>query len=798
VSHAIWTEFRADSWAEQVLELAADLAPGVWVAALGTLLLVVLARWYEPVPKRVAALFALAVVLLYGEALLGGSVLLPLDNLRGHVPFRELAPTDPHGNGLQGDLLYLVHPVRREVHRAAAEGTWPLLSPRIGGGSPLLADPQAQVLQPLAALGEGPLPAIRGPAGGPAGVVALRTLVALIFTFLLLRRLGAGRGPAAAGSMAFGLGGFLQLWVGWPLANTAALLPAVLYGLVLTDERSNEIDEIGAPLRRDLALLVFALAALLVAGHPETVFYALLVTGLFAGARLLRRRRGRRLAWGGRVAAALLLAAALVAPALLAFGEMLPHTLRWARLADPGPEVSAPEPDVDGDRRPATRLVQTAAPNALGNSRFVHYWGLRNTNEDAAGFVGTATLLAALLAFPGWLAGRRRPLGRPLSQELLGLGMAAGAATLMALPTGFAGLVPETGAPGRLALVLDLGLVLAAVGTLERFRRGSLPGWLRWAGPPAAALALAALHLWAYRSFPLPGAPETLDVLRWGWVHWHLRFTVLAAVTLVAGAGRRWTGPAIALLITAELVLAHRPANPPMPERLAFPETPVVAHLEPAVAGAGGRERMVGVGRAFLPNLPAVYGLYDARVFSPMASAAYARLLLPATERWSSEIQELDGVDHPGLYDRLAVRWIVTAPETGCPPGTAVELEAADGLVCRRNGAPAMATIGGAIPPVLRTSTAGDRWQLDGLAGQTGPRSASPRLETGLARVPGWRVLADGHPVPVAGEALIEADLPPETDRVDLLYRPGGFVAGLLLAAFGVAGFLAWLVPPPR
>ncbi len=40
------------------------------------------------------------------------------------------------------------------------------------------------------------------------------------------------------------------------------------------------------------------------------------------------------------------------------------------------------------------------APNTFGNSRYAHYWGPGNSNEDASGFVGTAALLAALLALP--------------------------------------------------------------------------------------------------------------------------------------------------------------------------------------------------------------------------------------------------------------------------------------------------------------------------------------------------------------------------------------------------------------
>lgn len=773
-------------------DLAAAVAPAVWVTAVAVAALVALARWYDPVPGRITVVCGLAVALLYGEVLVGGSLLLPLDNLRGHVPFRELAPAEPHGNLLQGDLIYLVHPARREVRRAAAAGEWPLTSPRIGAGLPLLADPQSQALQPVTAFGEGPLPALRA----PAGVAALRTFLAMVFAFLLLRRLGAGRGPALAGGLAFGLGGFLQLWIGWPLASSAALLPAALYALVLTDERG---------FRRDRALLVVTLAALLLAGHPETVLYALGTVGIFAGVRLVGREPGRRLAWAGATLAALALAAALAAPALLPFGELLPHTLRWERVTGTGganPEAVPTETLATRNLEsrdasppaPATRLVQAAAPNALGNGRFVHYWGLRNTNEDAAGFVGTAVLVAALLSLPGWLAGRR-----PLRHELLGLCLATAAGTWLALPGGFAGLVPEPGASGRVALVLDLGLVLAAVGTLERFRRDEVPGWLRWGGPPILALGLAALHLWAYHALAHPAAPETLDVLRRGWVHWHLRFVVLGALVLVAGAGRRWTGPAVALLVAAELVLAHRPANPPMPPRLALPETPLVAHLSEAKersAPAAGPGRMVGVDRAFLPNLPAVYGLHDARVFSPMTPAPYVRLLEPAIERWNGEIPALDGRDHPDLYDRLGVRWIVAAPEDGCPTDTETAFEGPDGLACRRPGAPAPATVDGAPPAALSLSAGGARWSIR--IRESATSAGARRLETGVTRVPGWRVLADGRRAATEGQALLEAELPPDVRRVELLYRPAGFVAGMLSAALGLSALLAWVLPPPR
>ena len=120
------------------------------MAALGLLLAGALRRWYDPVPWRVLGAFALALGILFGSSLGGGRVLLPLDNLRGEVPFRQLPPSQPHGNLLQGDLIELVIPSLDAARRGLTAGRWPLWSSRAGAGMPLLADPQAQALSPVA------------------------------------------------------------------------------------------------------------------------------------------------------------------------------------------------------------------------------------------------------------------------------------------------------------------------------------------------------------------------------------------------------------------------------------------------------------------------------------------------------------------------------------------------------------------------------------------------------------------------------------------------------------------------
>jgi len=368
-----------------------DLLPGLYFAVLAAAFWAALRRLWEAPPARLGVAAALTIALLCGPALVGGAVLLPLDSLRGEVPFRGLEPAIPHANPLQGDLLLLVTPALARVYADLGGGRWPLWNPHAGAGMPLLADPQAQALQPLALLA---LPL--GPLAAAGFLAALRLLLALVFFCLLLRRQGLGEGAALCGALGYGLGGFLLLWLGWPLANAAAWLPVLLYGLERCRDRG---------WRRDRALTATAAAGLLLAGQPDGVLYGLMLAGGF-GAALFRASPPReRRRFAAHALGALLLAALAAAPALLPAALYLPKTLRASRL-----DERAQLPDTTGPvglRAAVTRAVQSwlplAAPNAFGNGRYgdpsgAVYWGRRNTNEDASGFAGTLLLVGGGLA----------------------------------------------------------------------------------------------------------------------------------------------------------------------------------------------------------------------------------------------------------------------------------------------------------------------------------------------------------------------------------------------------------------
>lgn len=746
-----------------------DLIPGLWLGILAVVLLAALKRFFDPVPGRIAAVFGLALLILFGSSLFGGKILLPLDNLRGSQVFADLPPAEPHGNFLQGDLIELIGPSVAAAREAWGDGRWPLWNPRVGAGMPLLADPQAQVAQPLV-LVTYPLPWTRA----AAVTAALRVLLALVFTFLWLRRRGLGEAPSLVGSLAFGLGGFVLLWVGWPIATSAAWLPAVLYA-------GSRVTAFGG--RRDVLLLGLALLGLLLGGHPETIVYALGLAAAFFLVEVSERPRGQRGACLRRAGLALVLALAVAAPILLPAVDYFSATARAAAR-------SVAVDEADRGERAVGKLLPVAAPNAFGNSRYVHYWGPQNTNEDASGFVGTVGLLAALLSFAA---------PKKTRQEVLALSVVALCAAVLAAPPSLLSGLPwgASLARGRVLLPLALCLAFLAAATAERFRRGEgkrIP-------VAVCAVLLGAVFFWAYLAHPNSEVPALLAPLRFGWLHWQLRFLVLGTGLLLAATVPRLRSVAVAALavpVLAELLLAHVPANPAMPRELAFPTSPVVSFLRAKLEihrGMGAGYRMAALGRELPPNLASLYGLPDARVYNPMAPRAYLEAIAPVIDAWAGESPILGRPRHP-LYARLGVRYLLAPPGKNPPRPLTLAFADPRGWVWE---------VPGPKPRLFPDPPApGSRIRIPRLTAQwiTGEITLAPGqlLRSNLYQDGGWRLLAEGkHEVTtVAAGPFVAATVPVGRKvQVDLLYRPRGFLVGLVLAVLGLGFGFTLLAPHP-
>ena len=798
---------------------AADLLPGLYVLSLGTGLAALLRRWYDPVPWRILAVFGLILVILFGTVLFGGGVLLPLGGLPNFVPYQQLPRAESSGFGLHGDLIRQIAPWSLEVRRALFDSRWPLWNAHAGAGMPLMGDPQAQAPQPLI------VAAYPFPSSPAAGITAaLRVLVALVFGFLLLRRQSLSEASALAGSLAFGLGGFLLLWLGWPMANCAALLPAVLYAIARCDDQG------GA---RDLFLLFLTTAALLLAGHPETLIYTMSFAGLFLLDRVRRRGSSNRWRLLRRAGLAMALAAGVAAPVLLPALDYLPQTERAAAvgfdlspapLAELGRELIRPETLAFWRHRAVMRLLPIAAPRAFGDHD--RYWGDGNVIEDSSGFAGTAALLAALVALIPQRNRRRFP------QETLILMVLIVSLLLVAQPPGLnrlLGQLPVIGATfihknHRVLLLVAFCLSGLAACEVERRAQGASSRWPIF----VSAAVLAILVTWGYLAHPNPHNPALLAGLRFRLLAVHWVTLALATLLLALQPKERWR-PAVpwlfCLLIASELLLVNGPAPPSAPGRLAYPVTPPLRFLKDHL----GPDRMLALGSGVLPaNFLLAYGLNDVRIDNPSLPAPYAQATWPLRRRPPHPFAR---PSHP-LYDLLGVRYVLTRPDLPLPLTLVFRHPA--GWIYERPGPlprlflPARAVVyhGGSWvdwlernPDFGRRALVQPSPEAEGDWMASRPRKSSleislaepahtraqghlfePRLLASSVYQDGnWHLLIDGERLPtvLANGPFVAGWLPGGERRIDLLYRPRIFVAGCLLAALALTAAAVWWVPRP-
>jgi hypothetical protein len=810
-----------------------DLIPGLYTALLALLLGRALRRWFDPLPGRVAAVFGIVLLALLGPVLVGGKILLPVEILTRTPPWRTLRPARPAlANRLQLDLVSQITPALALTRREVKAGEWPLWNPLAGTGMPLLADPQSQPFQPLVVLAWPlSLPAAAGV------MAALRVLAALVFLFLFLRRQGLGELPALAGSLAYGLGGFLLLWLGWPIANSAALLSLLLYALALTADRGE---------RRDFLLLGLAVGSVLLAGQPETAVNDLLLAAVYALARLAERARVHRerlrllAAW----TLAGLLACGAVAPLLLPAAYYLPQTHRNTRIERRNQKLRRENP-LDGWRtapelrvrftRIAQRLLPIAAPNAYGNNRFGPYWGDDNINEDAAAFAGGAALLAALLTLGPLFGWNRRQ-----RQERLFLGIAAVCLVVIARPPGMIQLVAALPLLGksatfqhRLVLPLLLATAYLAACTLERWRREGVRR-----GPLAvAAAALLAVVAWAYLKAGVPKDPTALADLRHQWLAGQL--AALAAAAVLLGWRRPGRAPGavqkllLLTLIAGELLWIHLPANPGMPRRFYWPTTPAVTFLEHHLKEDDGF-RLIALGASFQPNGAALYGLSDGRYTNPLQPWNAAVVLRPLVDSPDQVNDLYYPLEHP-LYGFLGARYGMVPEGVALPPPWRLafvdrsawvyerpapqpryflppEADRLPGypwprwMANRQEYASAVILRGrSGVPEVWKPSQpAASKLEIESLG------AAHVRLRAALAEPRllasshyqdgGWKLLVDRrpHPTVVADGPFLAAWLPAGEHRLDFVYRPRTFLPACLLAALALVGGALWWVPRPK
>lgn len=792
-----------------------------------------------PVRRRTRAAIVVAGIvagqcLLYGSALAGRTVLLPLDLLNGpgvYLPrsaaTADLVPRDFS----QSDQVLQYEFVRRFTAAEVRAGRWPLWSPHAYAGAPAFGV-QGSIFQgPYVAW---PSPFIL------AWLQLFIALVAGVGAYRCLRDvLDIGFWPAAIAAWAHPLTAFFVIWQGHALPHSAAFLPWIVWSV---DRAFREPSGWGGP-------LVAACTYALIAGALDVAGQALLVSGLYAVWRVARSwLRGESTAAIRSVAsvtAGWTLGFMLTAVGLLPFGE---YAGMGARVQDRAagarerPPIGLSEirlllaPDLQGRSRPGSLFI-----GAAGNSP-----------ESAA--TGYAGLIGLCLLAP--LAALDRPRrGQAIFWTCLGV---AG----MAWPLDLPGFVSLYNGPvlsflsfNRFVFVTGWAIVvLGAIGLDALLRHRPRPSW-RFAVPAVALAALTAAFAAGAWSPPEPIGSQLEAAVRGGADvpgvatladaaavrGWFQR--AYAAAALASGlATLGWTALAtetvasslLAVLVACgwllELVLFAVPYPLVSDPKWYYPPIPT---LERVAAAAPGR--VLGV-NCLPPRLGERFGLRDVRGYDAVDPALLCDLLAGVTSEISSSpdyartqyfvprmTSDSAGQPRlPGVLDMLEVRYLIFRR----PPAaiTSWAFVGDDYWVWENPHALPRPFIPSRVVPSppreeLLARLAADRFDAAAesfvaadvtfadVRGTARIVSETPQeivmeaeMETpGLLVLadlwhPGWVAEADGEPVPVlrVNHAIRGVVLPRGRTALVMRYDPRSFRIGRAVSIVGLGSLVLW------
>ncbi|HOQ28779.1 MAG TPA: YfhO family protein [Armatimonadota bacterium] len=754
-----------------------------------------------------ACFLLLACVLLW-PVVLRGEALLPLQYAASFYPWKQAGEGLPQPgerlngeplpwNALLADSVLQYLPWRHFARESLHAGYLPLWNPHQFCGTPFVANYQSALFYPFNLL-FWVLPVVH--AFGVSAILHL--FLAGAFVYLYLRGRGVDRGPALLGGITFELSGFVVAWLELPTAvNVAVWLPLAFH----LYERSRA----GAGALRGLATTI-PLAMILLAGHPQFAFYALLGFALYA---LVHPPAGRESAQTGLIPRAggwlggLLVCAGvpLALAGLIAAAQVL-LMLELSRLSHRagGSLLSL---DASGYRNQALPLwsaVVLALPDFFGNPMRGDFWGPANRAEFV-GYVGVLPLLlAALMAVSLLVPSIRRPWLAALPPGgarhvafFLGLALVAVAGSFRT-PIGdvLYQIVPglgRLGSPGRMLYLFTVALaMLAGFGAHALMR---IPTRGKPVALAAAVVGVGGMSVWLLASLMAAalGAGDVLGAT--AGAAFHFCALLVLAGGVLAGSGRlpRPTAGALLLLVLVGDLLANAwGQNPTAPAALAYPPNPVVTVLKQDPEAR------------FLAITPRwSLGEYPITVLPPNTATAVGLFDVNGYD-------SLYGIAYKSFLNRLAGK--ETSPAAN---GNMILFESAEPEVLRALGCRYVVTLGplgeehfellaSGVVNVYRLRGACPRAFLEGGPGQATLSTMAPtRVMMSLdargpgqvvlleSYFPGWRAWVDGQPAPVelAREVFRAVPVPAGARRLELHYAPMSFRLGLFLTLLGV-GFL--------
>jgi hypothetical protein len=774
----------------------------LYLAALYAIVVALARRAGVDLPRRIALFFYLLVLIFFFRPLAQQYVNFHLDVLPSIPPWYHVTDYHHQFTSELNDVPMQIVPWMHQVREAWKSLTPPLWNAASGSGYPLLGNGQSSALSLLRFV---TLPLSLGHA--VAAEAALKVLIALTFTFLFCRRRYSVIGSTIA-AVTFAFGGFIVGWLHFPMVTAACLAPAVLYAIDLLAERRT---------RGRFLFAAVVWTQLLFAGHPETAAHIFWLGAVYAlWLVFVEKKTARMLVTLG---AALAVSALLAAPYLAPLLETMQKSKRIAELKNV-PYSADAQPYVD--RNCAIVMFQ---PQYFGQVPWDKHWGPSDT-EPLGGYPGVF----------GWIAWIAVGLHAIAKRRWRSLELFLAVLTLFVIGVIFAW--PGIGdlfhwmmpiaAHARARMLFTLLCAIQTAAAIDLARR--TPMLIAILGAAAMLLLLLRLPMQnAYRFDTavlamLPGA------------------LTLIAATLVAITQRKTALLVLLVAVIAELFIVGRDRSMPLPDRMLYPKTPLIAKLQELQGRTPSNEpfRFTGIAAQFFPNLSAIYGLEDIRAHDPMANAQYlAFLKLTADYEPWNYFAFLNDANKP-VFDFLNVRYVVTEPGVPItdPARYALVYDGRDGRILEnRHVLPRFYAVRNVLLedrpevfyPQLRAhrewaSTAIlDNFPSDAAAPmrndffQPRPQNAplahtkiveaaptnyqlrvdAPRWSLVVSSIPwwrGWKVSIDGRTIdPIRVNAVfLGFPVPPGQHDVRVWYAPLSFRAGVGIAVLTMIGLAIW------
>jgi hypothetical protein len=577
-------------------------------------------------------------LILLHESLFSGKGLVPANGVMAWAPWNRV--TRPY-NILLIDQFCAFLPTQEFVHQ---QKSFPLWNPDLCCGAPNLASIQLALLFPIRLLFSSLDPFW---ASGPSAF--LKLCLAGWFTMLYLRLLGVSHAGAFLAGMVFSLSGFMIVWLGHPLVNSAMWLPLLLY-FVEKSFRQGRGNAVAAFVLRIWAGFAVAFAFMILGGHPPTVIHITIVLMVYFLFRLMEHGREEAFLRAG------LLAGSIAVGLLLAAPQILPY-LEYYRQSSSA--LASASLHRWSSHLTLNSLIHFLLPNVLGNPTLgfedmPNLLGWReadNFNETAA-YVGILPLF-----FAAWAIALRQCKFTKFffclaaGSMLVIYGVPPFPSLIRALP------ILRDVNEQRLLLIVGFSVaVLAGLGWDEFSRMRTRRRTLIVTAGFCAVIGVALLCFWLVAGPKL----HALDLSHRAFLG--RQFLILAVGIIVTvllvlwpAHWKGWVLMAVCLSWTAvDLLCFGTGYNPSIPHDLYYPRTPAIEWLQKD----DSLFRIFGSGTMLAPNSAEVFGLSDARGIDYLTVRRYEELI---TGHAGDFFFYRDPKTLPNTFPLLNVKYILSA-----------------------------------------------------------------------------------------------------------------------------------------